>query len=122
MGRNLSLLALLPRLDEQTLTDDERREAQQRRDEARVRAAAERAALRKKEGDRLRRAEVIHVIDEQLKVADERLRALRALDEQLRQDQRLNELWRLRREGRSLGEAMEEIDRRYPNPPETEGA
>ncbi|HEX3696800.1 MAG TPA: hypothetical protein VH374_15580 [Polyangia bacterium] len=121
MGRNLSLLALLPLIDDGELTAEERREARQRADEGRARAAAERALLRKKEGERLKRQEVVEVIDEQVRVSDERLRALRALDEQLRQDQRLNELWRLRREGWSLLEAMAEIDRRYPNPPEIEG-
>jgi hypothetical protein len=121
MGRTLSLLALLPPSNDGELTAEERREAQQRVDEGRARAAAARALLRKKAGERLKRQEVIDVIDEQVRAADERLRALRALDEQLRQDQRLNELWRLRREGWSLGDAMAEIDRRFPGPPAIEG-
>ncbi|HXI54739.1 MAG TPA: hypothetical protein VNO55_01680 [Polyangia bacterium] len=121
MGRTLSLLALLPPSNDGELTAEERREAQQRVDEGRARAAAARALLRKKEGERLKRQEVVDVIDEQVRAADERLRALRALDEQLRQDQRLNELWRLRREGWSLGDAMAEIDRRFPGPPAIEG-
>jgi hypothetical protein len=117
MGRNLSLLALLPPLDDEALTDEERAQARTRRDAVKARAAAERAFVKKKEGDRLRREEVGQVIDEQVKAADERLRALRALDEQLRNDQRLSELWRLRRAGWSLRDAMAEIDRRFPNPP-----
>ncbi|MEA2697566.1 MAG: hypothetical protein QOI66_1837 [Myxococcales bacterium] len=121
MGRTLSLLALLPPSNDGELTAEERREAQQRGDEGKARAAAARALLRKKEGERLKRQEVVDVIDEQVRAADERLRALRALDEQLRQDQRLNELWRLRREGWSLGDAMDEIDRRFPGPPAIEG-
>jgi len=120
VGRNLSLLALLPALDDPALTDDEREQARQRQDETKARQAAERAHLRKKAGDRLRRQEVVQVIDEQVKVADEHLRALRALDEQLRNDQRLAELWRLRREGWSLVAAMAEVDRRFPTPPATE--
>ena len=122
MGRNLSLLALLPRPDDPALTEDERQEARQRRDEMKARAAAGRALLRKKESERLKKQEVLAVIDEQVRAADQHLRALRELDEQLRQDQRLNELWRLRREGWSLGDAMAEIDRRFPGPQPAEGA
>jgi benzoyl-CoA reductase/2-hydroxyglutaryl-CoA dehydratase subunit BcrC/BadD/HgdB len=121
MGRTLSLLALLPPSNDGELTAEERQEAQHRVNEGRARAAAAQALLRKKAGERLKRQEVVDVIDEQVRAADERLRALRALDEQLRQDQRLNELWRLRREGWSLGDAMAEIDRRFPGPPAIEG-
>jgi hypothetical protein len=122
MGRTLSLLARLPRFDQDGETHRQDCacadcSAERRRDEDRAKAAANRALLRKKEGERLKREEVVAVIDEQVKVADQRLRELRELDEQLRQDQRLNELWRLRREGWSLSEAMAEIDRRYPGPP-----
>src|ERR1700747_182937 len=113
MGRNLSLLALLPRIDDQTLTDEERAQARRRRDAVKARAAAERAWTRKKEGDRLRREEVGQVIDEQVKAANEKVRELRALDEQLRNDQRLGELWRLRREGWPLAQAMAEVERRF---------
>ena len=119
MGRNLSLLALLPHIDDEALTDEERAQARQRLDEARARAAAERALAKKKEVDRLRREEVGHVIDEQVKAADEKVRALRALNEQLRNDERLSELWRLRREGWSLRDAMAEVDRRFPEPTST---
>jgi hypothetical protein len=122
MGRTLSLLARLPRFDQDRQTHRQDCAcadcaAERRRDEEQAKAAAKRALLRKQEGERLKRQEVVAVIDEQVKVADRRLQALRELDEQLRQDQRLNELWRLRREGRSLPEAMAEIDRRYPGPP-----
>ena len=122
MGRTLSLLARLPRFDQDGETHSRDCAcadcaADRRRDEERATAAASRALLRKKEGDQLKRQEVVAVIDEQVRVADQRLRALRELDEQLRQDQRLNELWRLRREGWSLGDAMAEVDRRYPGPP-----
>ena len=122
MGRNLSLLALLPRIDDEALTDEERAQARQRRDAVKARAAAERARTRKKEGDRLRREEVGQVIDEQVKAAEEKIRALRALDEQLRNDRRLGELWRLRRAGWSLAQAMAEIDRRFPQTPVDPGA
>jgi hypothetical protein len=122
MGRNLSLLALLPRIDDEALTDEERAQARQRQDAVKARAAAERAWTRKKEGDRLRREEVGQVIDEQVKAAEEKIRALRALDEQLRNDERLGELWRLRRAGWSLAQAMAEIDRRFPQTPAGRGA
>ena len=116
------MLARLPRFDQDGETHRQdcvcaECAAERRRDEDRAKAAANRALLRKKEGERLKREEVVAVIDEQVKVADQRLRELRELDEQLRQDQRLNELWRMRREGWSLSEAMAEIDRRYPGPP-----
>ena len=53
---------------------------------------------------------------QQVRAADERLRVLRELDERFRQDERLAELWRLRREGWTLRDAMDEIDRRFPAP------
>jgi DNA repair exonuclease SbcCD ATPase subunit len=133
MGRNLSLLSRLPRLEEDGEThrrdcscarcdagygpsEAARREALRRWGEAKARKAAARVIARRKEEERLKQAETEQVLDEQVRAADERLRALRQLDERLRQDERLAELWRLRREGLTLGAAMDEVDRRFPAP------
>ncbi|HET6284217.1 MAG TPA: hypothetical protein VFH73_24890 [Polyangia bacterium] len=133
MGRNLSLLSRLPRLEEDGEThrrdcscarcdagygpsEAARREALRRWGEVKARKAAARVMARRKEEERLKQAETEQVLDEQVRAADERLRALRQLDERLRQDERLAELWRLRREGWTLRDAMDEIDRRFPVP------
>ena len=133
MGRNLSLLSRLPRLEEDGEThrrdcacarcdagygpsEAARREAARRWDEVKARKAAARAVARKKEEERLKRAETELLLDDQVRAADEKLRALHELDERLRQDERLAELWRLRREGWTLRDAMAEVDRRYPTP------
>ena len=137
MGRNLSLLSRLPRLEEDGEThrrdcscarcdagygpsEAARQEAMRRWNEVKARRAAMRAVTRKKEEERLKRAETELLLDDQVRVANERLRSLRELDERLRQDERLAELWRLRREGWSLRDAMDEIDRRFPAPPSAE--
>src|SRR6266404_9416032 len=122
MGRNLSLLSRLPRMEEDGEahrrdcscarcdagygpSEAARREALRRWGEVKARKAAARVMARKKEEERLKQAETEQVLDEQVRAADERLRALRQLDERLRQDERLAELWRLRREGWTLGAA-----------------
>lgn len=131
MGRNLSLLARLPSFEEDGVThqrdcacarcdagygptEQERAEAGRRWEERRARAAAARALLRRREGQRLKRAETELLIDEQVQAANDHLRELHDLEARLRLDQRLEELWRLRRSGLSLREAMDEIDRRFP--------
>jgi hypothetical protein len=130
MGRNLSLLTRLPVFEEDGVThrrdcacarcdagfgpsEHERAEARRRWDDRQAMAAAARALARKRESERLRRAETELFIDEQVKAADQRLRDLHDLEGRLRRDRRLEELWRLRRGGLSLRESMDEIDRRF---------
>ena len=132
MGRALSLLARLPSFEEDGVThrrdcgcarcdagfgpsEHERAEAHRRWTEKQARAAAERAAARKKEGERLKRAEMDLFVSDQVKAADEQLRKLRALEQRVQSDQRLEELWRLRKRGLSLVESMAEIDRKFPS-------
>jgi hypothetical protein len=130
MGRNLSLLARLPSFEEDGVThgrdcacarcdagygpsEQERAEARRRWDEKVARAAATRALLRKKAGERLKRAETDIFLDGQVEAANDHLRELHRLDARIRRDQRLDELWRLRRGGLSLRAAMDEVDRRF---------
>ena len=131
MGRSLSLLARLPSFEEDGVThrrdcgcarcdagfgpsESERAEARRRWDEKRARAAAERAAARKREADRLKRAELDLFVNDQVQATDQRVRSLHALEDRVRQDPRLDELARLRRAGLPLREALAEIDRRFP--------
>jgi hypothetical protein len=133
MGRSLSLLARLPSFEEDGVThardcacarcdagygptEHERDEARRRWDEKRAQAAAERALARKKQAERLKRAEVDLFVSDQVRAADEHLRALRALEGRIRTDDRLNELWRLRGRGLSWRESLAEIDQRFPSP------
>jgi hypothetical protein len=132
MGRNLSLLARLPRFEEDGVThrrdcecarcdagygptETERGEARRRWEAKRAQAAAARALERKKERDRMKRAEMDLFVDHQVRAADDRVRELHDLDVRLGRDQRLDELWRLRRSGVSLREALSEVDRRFPS-------
>ncbi len=132
MGRALSLLARLPSLEEDEVThrrdcacarcdagfgpsEQDRAEAHRRWTEKQAQAVAERAAARKREGERLKRAEMDLFVSDQVKAADEHLRRLRALEQRVRDDQRLEELWRLRKRGLSLVESMAEVDRQFPS-------
>jgi hypothetical protein len=132
MGRALSLLTRLPSFEEDGVThrrdcacarcdagfgpsEHERAEALRRWTEKQARAAAERAVARKKEGERLKRAEMDLFVSDQVKAADEHLRKLHALEQRVQSDQRLEELWRLRKRGLSLVESMAEIDRKFPS-------
>jgi hypothetical protein len=137
MGRSLSLLATrLPSFEEDGVThrrdcacarcdagygpsEHDRAEAQRRWEEKRAQAAAERALVRKRESERLKRAEVHLFVSDQVKAADEHLRELRALESRIGADGRLTELWRLRGNGLSWRQSMDEIDRRFP-PPEND--
>src|ERR1700709_968153 len=116
MGRNLSLLARQPTFEEDGVThrrdcacarcdagfapsEHERSEARRRWDDRRAQAAAARALARKREGDRLKRAETELFIDDQIRAADQHLRELHDLEARLRDDQRLEELWGVGRRG-----------------------
>lgn len=132
MGRALSLLARLPAFEEDGVThrrdcgcarcdagfgpsEHERAEAHRRWTEKKAQAAAARAVARKKEGERLKRAEMDLYVSDQVKAADEHLQRLRVLEERVKSDQRLEELWRLRKRGLSLVESMAEIDKKFPS-------
>src|SRR4051812_25215648 len=119
MGRNLSLLARLPRLEEDRIThrrdcecvrcdagyrptEHERAEARRRWDERRARERAARALARRKEREQMKQAEVEVFVDTQIQAANQQVQALREARERVEQDRRLAELWALRRAGFSL--------------------
>ena len=137
MGRSLSLLVRLPSLEEDGVThardcgcarcdagfapsEQERAEARRRWDEKQAQGAAERAAARKRQADRIKRAEMQLFVNDQVKVTDDQLERLRALEGRMKRDPRLDELSRLRREGRSLRESLAAIDRAFPWPDSSE--
>src|SRR5258707_11203401 len=97
MGRTLSLLARLPSFEEDGLThlrdcscarcdagfgpsEQERVEAHRRWMDKKARAAAERAAARKRETERLKRAEMSLFVSDQVKAVNEHLSELRVLE------------------------------------------
>jgi hypothetical protein len=51
-------------------------------------------------------------VDGQVKAANDQVRTLREARRRSAEDERLVELWRLRREGLSLAAALEEVERR----------
>jgi hypothetical protein len=55
-------------------------------------------------------------VDEQVKAANTQVRALREARDRAAADGRLAQLWDLRRAGWSLGDALEEVERRLPRP------
>jgi hypothetical protein len=129
MGRTLSLLARLPRLEEDGVThrrdcdcvrcdagyrptEREREDARRRISEKKAREQAARDVARRKERERMNQAMVTVFVDDQVKAANDQVQALRAARERVEHDERLAELWRLRREGWSLRDALEEVDRR----------
>jgi hypothetical protein len=94
-------------------SESERAEALRRWDEKKARAAAERAAARKLEGERIKRAEVDLFLKDQIRLTDQQLRSLRDLGSRVQKDPRLDELSRLRSKGMSLRDALAEIDQRF---------
>jgi hypothetical protein len=134
MGRALSLLvSRLPSFEEDGVThrrdcacarcdagfgpgEQERAEAQRRWEEKQAQAATERLVARRREAERVKRAERELFVGDQEKVTEQHLRSLRALEQRVRADPRLDELWRLRKRGLSLRESMAEIDRRFSAP------
>lgn len=60
----------------------------------------------------MNQAMVTVFVDDQVKAANDQVQALRSARERVEHDERLAELWRLRREGWSLPEALEEVERR----------
>ena len=129
MGRTLSLLARLPRLEEDGVThrrdcecvrcDAGYRPTEQERTRARQRIAAKKAReqaahilARKRELEVMKQAVMDLFVDAQVKAANDQVDSLREAKARSASDERLAELWRLRRAGLSLPEALEEVERR----------
>jgi hypothetical protein len=60
----------------------------------------------------MNQAMVTVFVDDQVKAANDQVQALRSARQRVERDERLAELWRLRREGWSLPDALEEVERR----------
>jgi hypothetical protein len=129
MGRTLSLLARLPRLETDGVThrrdcecvrcdagfrptERERVEARRRISDKRAREQAARDVARRQERERMNRALVEVFVDDQVKAANDQVQALRAARDRAASDERLAQLWELRRAGFSLEAAIEEVERR----------
>jgi hypothetical protein len=128
MGRNLSLLAHLPRLEADGVThrrdcecvrcdagfrptEQERTAARRRWDDRRVREAAARALARRQERSRVRAAALGLELDAEEAAANERVRALRAAHARADGDAQLAHLQALRRTGMPLAAALLEVER-----------
>jgi hypothetical protein len=129
MGRTLSLLARLPRFEEDGIThrrdcecvrcdagfrptEQERESARRRIGEQKAREHAAQVVARKKERERMNQAVVDVYMDDQVRAANAQVRALREARERVEHDERLAQLWKLRREGWSLRDALDEVERR----------
>jgi hypothetical protein len=129
MGRNLSLLAHLPRLEADGVThrrdcecvrcdagyrptEQERTAARRRFEDRQIREAATRALARRQERARVRAAAVSLAVGAEIAAADERVRALRDAHARVDGDGRLALLQSLRRKGMSLAAALSEVERR----------
>jgi hypothetical protein len=129
MGHTLSLLARLPRLENDGLlhrrdcecvrcdagyrpTEQERTEARRRFGAQKAREQAARTEERRKERERMKLAVVDVYVDEQVRAANQQVRALRQARDRAAGDERLAQLWELRRSGWSLREALDEVERR----------
>ena len=129
MGRTLSLLARLPRFEDDGVThrrdcecvrcdagyrptEHERAEARRRHGEHKAREQVARDIVRRKERERMKLAVVDVYVDEQVRAANEQVRALREARDRAAADERLAQLWELRRAGLSLRDAIDEVERR----------
>ena len=128
MGRNLSLLAHLPRLEPDGIThrrdcecvrcdagfrptEHDRSVARDRWQLAKMRQAAAKALDRRREKVRAKRFALVMELDAEAKAADEQIGALREARTRADSDERLEMLQRLRQAGMSLAEALAEVDR-----------
>lgn len=129
MGRTLSLLAHLPRLEADGVThrrdcecvrcdagfrptERERTVAHRRWDERRVREVATRALARRQERARVRSETIGLVLGAEVQAANDRVRELRAAHARADGDSRLALLQSLRRTGMPLAAALLEVERR----------
>jgi hypothetical protein len=60
----------------------------------------------------MNQAMVTVFVDDQVKAANDQVQALRSARDRVEHDERLAVLWKLRREGWSLPDALEEVERR----------
>src|SRR5437588_9329508 len=129
MGRNLSLLAHLPRLEADGVThrrdcecvrcdavyrptETDRTVAGLRWDEQRIREAAALALARRQERARVLAVATELALGAEIQAANETVRALRAAHVRADGDQRLALLQALRRAGMPLAAALAEVERR----------
>jgi hypothetical protein len=132
MGRNLSLLSHLPRLEADGVmhrrdcecvrcdagfrpSEQERAAAQRRWEDRRARSTAERALARRQERARVKAAAVELQLDQEARAVDDRIGALRAARARVAADRRLALLQDLRRSGMPLSDALVEVERRSAN-------
>jgi hypothetical protein len=128
MGRTLSLLARLPRLEEDGVThrrdcecvrcdagfrptERERATARRRIAEKRGREQAARDMARREERERMKQAVVEVFVDAEIKAANDQVQALRDARERSAADEKLARLWELRRAGLSLRDALAAVER-----------
>lgn len=128
MARTLSIFRHLPRLEPDGVThrrdcecprcdagygpsEGERAAARQRWEVEKARAAAERALARRRARLRVKQAALEIQLEGEAKAVDERIRALRAAQARMDQDERLSLLRRLRQQGVPLPEALAEVER-----------
>ena len=129
MGRTLSLLARLPRFEDDRVThrrdcecvrcdagyrptEHERAAARRRQVEHMAREQAAREATRRKERERMKLAVLDVFVDEQVQAANDQVQALREARDRAAADERLAQLWQLRQAGFSLRDAIDEVERR----------
>jgi hypothetical protein len=129
MGRTLSLLPHLPRLEEDGTThrrececvrcdagfrptEHERALARARWDHQKARDQASRLLARRRERERLKAVALELQLGQEERVVDDRVRTLRAVRQRVDHDRRLALLQSLRRSGVSLREALVEVERR----------
>ena len=133
MGRTLSLLAHLPRVEADGVThlrdcecvrcdagyrptDNDRTVAGRRWEERRIREAAARALARRQERARVRAVATELVLGAEIQAANAEVRALRAAHARADGDPRLALLQALRRTGMPLAAALVEVERRSKDP------
>lgn len=129
MGRNLSLLGHLPRLEADGVThrrdcecvrcdagfrpsEHERAAAQRRWDDIKAREAAERERARREERARVRALATGMQLTAEVQAANARVRELREAKARVDADRRLALFQSLRRAGLSMAAAMDEVERR----------
>lgn len=137
MGRNLSLLAHLPRLEADGVThrrdcecvrcdagfrpsEHERAAAQRRWEQQREREAAARALARRQERARVRAMATGLQVKADIQQADARVRELREAKARVDADRRLAMFQALRRRGLSITAALDEVERQL-NPESAAG-
>lgn len=129
MGRTLSLLTHLPRVEADGVThrrdcecvrcdagfrpsEHERAAAQRRWEDQKARQAAERALARRQERARVKALATELQVDAEVRAADARVRELREAKARVDADRRLAMFQVLRQKGLSIPAALDEVERR----------